>query len=292
MLICLKTISRPGSCTSALKNKRLHSPPAQRRRCSALLHNYKATVTYDGTHYYGFQVQDTARTIQGELERCLTKVLQTDREQLKLTGSGRTDAGVHATGQVINFFGTKSCSHRQLWHSLNRLLPPDIRVLDVQPADPAFNARFCAVSKEYRFQMCIGPLHDPFLRDYSQHVFAPLNVAAMRQAAQCFVGSYDFTQFSNSYPHGLNPRKTLTRFDVHQVAPNLLRFEVEGSGFLYKMVRHMVGALIAVGRGKMEEARIVELLALGSKEFPGEKYRGWTVAEAKGLFLHEVRYDG
>lgn len=79
---------------------RLHSPPAQKRRCTALLHNYRATVTYDGTHYYGFQVQDTARTIQGELERSLTKIQQTDREQLKLTGSGRTDAGVHATGQV------------------------------------------------------------------------------------------------------------------------------------------------------------------------------------------------
>ncbi|EIE21170.1 tRNA pseudouridine synthase A [Coccomyxa subellipsoidea C-169] len=274
------------------KIDRLPVPVLQRRHCTALLHNYKATISYDGTDYNGFQLQlgVRGRTIQGELEKALTLVTQNDRAELKVTASGRTDAGVHASGQVVNFFSGKGHCPSRLWHSMNRLLPPDIRVLDVQPVGPDFNARFSALSKEYRFQICTGPLHDPFLWRYSQHVYLPLDVEAMRQAAKCFLGSHDFTQFASTYPVGMNPRKTLTRFEVVEVRPGFLRLEVQGSGFLYRMVRHMVGALIEVGKGTMKEAQIEELLALGSKKFPGEKHRGWTVADAKGLFLHEVWY--
>ncbi|CAL5229933.1 g13359 [Coccomyxa viridis] len=256
---------------------------------------YKATVAYDGTAYKGFQLQNPPDkrkiTIQGELEACLTRIFSVDRRALKVQGAGRTDSGVHARGQVVSF----SAQRRELdilWKSMNSILPKDIRVVTLQEVPHSFNARHSATGKTYAYVLDVGSTSDPFMLRYSQYVWRPVDVQAMRDAAQLFIGRHDFTQFANTFPHEVDPTKAVRRFTVTEMptAPHLIRLEVEGSGFLYKMVRHMVGALIAVGTGIIEPSVIARLLIRGSSQLPGEQHRGWAVAEAQGLTLEECHY--
>lgn len=258
------------------------------------IYNYKAVVAYDGTAYKGFQLQrgecNTAPTIQGVLERVLCQIRQESRETLRMQSSGRTDAGVHAKGQVINFYShklTPDCT--AMMTSLARMLPDDVSVLSMQRVPPDFHARFTNYGKVYHYHATVASKVDPFTRLYSGRVQGPLNLALMRQAAKLFIGQHDFTHFANVGNPDPSPVKTIRRFEVLPSDTGFV-FQVEGSGFMYKMVRHMVGALLSVGAGTLSPDIIAERLALGKTQIPGEKYRGWKIAEAQGLFLMEVMY--
>ncbi|DBA69830.1 TPA: hypothetical protein ACH3X2_012548 [Trebouxia sp. C0005] len=258
------------------------------------IYNYKAVVAYDGTAYKGFQLQrgerNTVPTVQGVLERALCQIRQESRETLRMQSSGRTDAGVHAKGQVINFYSHKlvpDCT--TMMHSLTRMLPDDVSVRSMQRVPPDFHARFTAMSKVYHYHLTVAAKVDPFTRWYSGRVQSPVDLSLMRQAADLFIGQHDFTHFANLGNPDPNPVKTIRRFDILPNEHGFV-FQVEGNGFLYKMVRHMVGALLAVGAGNLLPDVIAHKLALGKTQLPGEKYRGWSIAVAQGLFLMDVKY--
>jgi tRNA pseudouridine38-40 synthase len=258
-------------------------------------HSFRLTVAYDGTAYSGWQLQPKAPTIQSVLEAALATALREPRETLGASAAGRTDAGVHAAGQVVQFRTLRpdAIDTAKLPSKLNSLLPWDVRVLDARATAPDFNVTVSATGKVYHYTVDTGAAHDPLAFRTRAHAKKPLDVAAMRAAAALLVGTHDFTQFSNETPERLrrNPVKTLRRLDVVGVDGGL-RLEVEGSGFLYKQVRHMTGALLAVGEGKLGLDAIAERLAAGNSRPPGAggAWRGYNVAPAKGLCLRCVQY--
>lgn len=258
--------------------------------------NYKAVVAYDGTDFAGFQLQagqPGSVTIQGRLEKALATVAPQPRQALKLQCSGRTDSGVHAAGQVVSFFLPGKCcmTEGQVMRGLNARCPPSLRVLLVARVPRDFSARHTAIGKLYRYSVTTAEVADPFYRLTNEHVPWPLDMDAIRQVAALFRGTHDFRQFANLSPSNewRNPVKTLTRFDVVDT-PTGFDFEIEGNGFLYKMVRHMVGAALTVGRSRMSIAQVEAALLKGSKELPGAKYRGWNIASSRGLCLMRVDY--
>jgi tRNA pseudouridine38-40 synthase len=236
---------------------------------------FKLTVAYDGTAYSGWQRQPNAVTVQELLEKAVEKVLGS---RFTVHGSGRTDAGVHAREQIASVSLATHHAPRTLCRALNANLPDSIRVLRVQKVDGRFHARFSAKSKEYRYQIDTGRIADPFLRAYAWHHPRPLNVPAMRRAARLMVGRHDFTALSAKSER--NPVRTVHRLTITKRG-NLLTIAVRADGFLYKMVRSIVGALVKVGEGK---------LSVG--ELRGLKKRVPLVetAPAHGLFLWRVYY--
>jgi tRNA pseudouridine38-40 synthase len=238
----------------------------------------KFAIAYDGTNYGGWQLQPNAVTVQGLLEAALKKIAG---RRVVVHGSGRTDAGVHARAQVA------SCSlitnHRSLVlrRALNANLPDDIRVLRVQEVDANFHARFSAKSKEYRYQIDCGTVADPFLRSYAWHHPRPLDRSAMRRAARLLVGRHDFTALSAKSER--NPVRTIRRLTITKRG-NLLTIAVVADGFLYKMARSIVGALVKAGEGKLtvEELR--------KRMQANERTAAVETAPAKGLFLWGVLY--
>lgn len=281
---------RPDSTDDCAVPGRSHSTDA-----GAAQQNYRATVAYDGTGFAGFQMQTKlpGATIQDRLERALHRVTRQPREELRMQAAGRTDSGVHARGQVVSFLLPSGIrmSPLQLQLAMNTWMPGAIRVHDVTPAPPSFSARHSAVGKEYHFRVCTAMVADPFDRAYFQHVSRPPNMTLVREAASLFVGTHDFTQFANLSPSNeyRHPVKHLTRCDVVAL-PDGFRIEVEGNGFLYKQVRHMVGAILTAGRGRLTLDAIAAALELGSTRPPGHKWRGWNIADAQGLCLMRVDY--
>ncbi|KAI8477440.1 MAG: pseudouridine synthase [Monoraphidium minutum] len=252
-------------------------------------------VSYDGTAYSGWQLQPRAPTVQMHIERALTTVLREDRVPLSVSAAGRTDAGVHAAGQVVQFRTSRpeAIDGARLPGRLNSLLPHDIRVAWVRATAPDFNVTCSATGKIYHYSIDTARVHDPLVYRYRMHCPRPLDAAAMRAGAAALVGTRDFTQFSNNAPERQrrNPVKELRRLDVMEEGGGL-RLEVEGSGFLYKQVRHMVGVLLAVGEGKLGLDFIHERLEVGRSQPPGAggAWRGYNVAPAKGLCLVRVFY--
>ena len=263
---------------------------------------YKLTLAYDGTGYHGFQLQRGPQrqdTVQRRLEAALTRFTGLPREALKVQAAGRTDAGVHARGQVAQFSTPggdfRALDGATLQRALNSLLPPDIRVLCAARAPPDFNARF-ALWKTYHYDISTAPVADPFTARFRHCPSRPelLDLEAMEAAAAAFVGTHDFSAFS-SLPHdgsARSPVKTLRAFSLEPLDGGV-RWVVSGNGFLYKQVRHMVGALLAVGGGRLPAAAVAEALARGADFAPPQRrhgFRGWMVAEAKGLTLHGAVY--
>ncbi|OQA28084.1 MAG: tRNA pseudouridine synthase A [Verrucomicrobia bacterium ADurb.Bin345] len=216
--------------------------PAGKRR-------YRMTVAYDGTQYSGWQVQPHRKTVQWELERV---ILALTGESVRVDSSGRTDAGVHARGQVVHFDLAATPVLRRFRQGCNALLADDIRVLVVRRAPPGFHSRISAAGKEYRYFIWNGEIMPPFLRHYRAHVRKPLNVKAMRKAASLLVGKNDFAAFS------ANPHREVNGTVRHLRALKVARRGAEvsivarGDGFLYKMVRSLAGFLIRVGTGEVE----------------------------------------
>lgn len=243
--------------------------------------HFKLTVAYDGTQYGGWQLQPNIATIQGLLEAALRRIAG---KRVVVHGSGRTDAGVHARAQVANC--SLATDHRPLVlrAALNANLPEDIRVLRVQEVDAKFHARFSAKGKEYRYQIDAGAVADPFLRAYMWHHPRPLNLTAMRHAAKSLRGRHDFSALSaNPMRPVERPVRTISKLSVTKQG-DVVTIAVAANGFLYKMVRSIVGALVKVGEGRLA----VEDLR---KQIKAKKRTALIeTAPAKGLFLWKVNY--
>lgn len=245
---------------------------------------YKLSISYDGTRYGGWQIQPNATSIQTLIEKALKIVL---RKSIKLIGSGRTDSGVHAEGQIAHFSFDGDLELSKLHHSLNGLLPDDIRIRRIDPVEVDFHARFSAKGKIYHYRIDRGKIKNPFTRLYAYHLPYPIDLDLLKEAAKAFVGKHDFTSFSNEAHRGSaahDPVRTLFRLDIIERG-NELVLEFEGNGFLYKMVRNITGTLLDMARGKIPLSDIEDIFAAKDRS------RAGTTAPAHGLFLVDVRYD-
>lgn len=248
------------------------------------MNRVKLTIAYDGPQYGGWQVQPNALSIQELLEKALSIFL---REKITLIGSGRTDAGVHAQGQTAHFTTSSNLDLKRLILSANALLPYDIRLLDATLAHPEFHARYDATGKIYHYRLHLAPANDPFKRLYSYHIPYALNLAALHSATKHFIGTHDFTAFANEAHQGSaakNAVRTLSRLSVLEEECGI-RLEFEGEGFLYKMVRNIVGTLLDVARGKLLEEQIPAIFA------SRDRCEASMAAPPHGLCLMAVLYE-
>lgn len=246
--------------------------------------HYKLIISYDGTRYSGWQVQPNGISIQEVLQEKMSIIL---REKAHVTGSGRTDAGVHALGQTAHFKTKIRIDPYRFLHSLNALLPADIRVHSVEEVSPGFHPRYDAKGKIYSYHLNLNRTVSPFRRLYTLHVHDKIDVDLLKQAAQCFIGTHDFTSFANEAHKGSAAEdavRTIHRLDVIFEDEGYLRLEFEGNGFLYKMVRNIVGALLDVARGKIPLDKLPQILLAKDRKLAGQ------TAPAHGLFLVKVIY--
>lgn len=246
-------------------------------------YTYRLGIAYDGTRYSGWQEQPNATSIQTLVEKALSIALHTP---IQITGSGRTDAGVHALEQVAHFASSEPIDLFRLHRSLVGLLPEDIRVMRIEEAPADFHARYSAKGKIYHYHLDCGKIANPFTRLYSTHLSYPIDRDLLKRCSKHFVGTHDFTSFSNESDRGSaakNPVRTLYRLDIVETK-DTLTFEFEGNGFLYKMVRNSVGTLLDIARGKIPEADLLAIFQAKSRKAAG------ACAPAKGLFLVQVTY--
>lgn len=243
---------------------------------------FKLTLEYAGTRYSGWQKQRNARTVQGELDRAIGAAF--GEVLVDSQGSGRTDAGVHALAQVAHIDVTRAPSPEQLRRGINDGLPADIHVLEVTPVSRQFHARHSAVSRSYLYQ--IARRRSAFAKPYVWWVREPLDLEAMREAADAYTGRHDFRAFCDDDP---DEKSTVVQLDDVRVEPAgaLILVRVAGSHFLWKMVRRMVGVLAAVGTGDLDPEDVAVLLAEGRGDVVAP-----LTAPAAGLFLERVGYPG
>ena len=256
-----------------------------------LARTLKFTISYDGTRFVGWQRQAEGVSIQGLLEDALARF---EGAPVAVHGAGRTDAGVHALGQVASVHMTSAHAPETVARGLNACLPPDVRVIDVQDAAADFHARFSARSKTYRYQLRNAATVSPFERAYVWHLPEALDVDAMRTSANALVGTHDFAAFRSAGSDTKGTVRTITRSEVVSEADGgwhdtstgtLVLYEISGDGFLRHMVRAIVGTLVEIGRGQRPAASIAALLAGGSRAQAG------ITAPPQGLFLVRVVYD-
>jgi tRNA pseudouridine38-40 synthase len=233
-------------------------------------------VAYDGTGYAGFQVQPNAPTVQGELERALSEVCD---EAVRVTGAGRTDAGVHASGQVIDFRTASALDGVTIGRGVNALLPEDIAVSALEPAAEDLHARFSATGRTYEYRIRHAPERDPLERRRELHIAGPLDVAAMRDASARLVGRMDFSSFAAG-PGGV---RSVRRAEWCERGEQL-RFEITADAFLRGMVRAIVGTLLRVGRAKIDGVAFERIVAARDRAMAGPS------AAAHGLCLIAVEY--
>ena len=242
------------------------------------MQNYKLIISYDGTDYHGWQRQPKKNTIQGLLEENLNKIAQ---KKITVIGAGRTDAGVHAQGQVANFKGNISLDEEELLRALNSLLPGDIKIISIEKADPNFHARKIAKSKIYQYRIFNSPDIPPFFHRYVLYWPSPLNLKMMRKAAMLFEREADFTAFSSN--QFLNPVRKVTSSRIEKKREEII-YTIEANGFLRYMVRAIVGTLLEVGKGKLFPENIEEIFKNKRRSQAG------PTAPAKGLCLMKVIY--
>lgn len=251
----------------------------------AAMRTLRLTVAYDGSAYAGWQWQPQQKTVQGAIEDALARVTG---ESTRVVASGRTDTGVHALGQVVAFQTDTRLSNEVLARALNAELPDDVAVLDIKPARDGFDPIREAVRKRYRYVIHDGTGRDVFRRRYCWHIKWRLDVEAMQRAALALLGKHDFRSFETDWPSRVSSVRTVYVLDVRRGTDDeadLVMFEVEADGFLYNMVRNIVGTLVEVGRGNEPESWPGEVLAAGDRREAGPK------APAHGLFLVRVVYD-
>ncbi len=240
---------------------------------------YRLDVAYDGSEFHGFARQPTVRTVQGEVEAALETIL---RVPVVTVGAGRTDAGVHARGQVMSFGVDHVLDPDRLRRSLNRMLRPEIAVTAVREVPDDFDARFSARSRRYRYQVLAAPIHDPLLRHTSWHVPEPLDPEAMEQAAIGFLGEHDFASFCRAAAGRSTVRTVLeSRWETDG---RLLVYWIEAHAFCHQMVRSIVGFCVDAGRGRVEPGSVAEVLARR------DRAAARPIAPPQGLILWEVRY--
>ncbi|MBN1979362.1 MAG: tRNA pseudouridine(38-40) synthase TruA [Anaerolineae bacterium] len=256
----------------------------------------RGLVAYDGTEYSGFQRQANALTVQEVLEAALARVTGSTREAVTVLAAGRTDAGVHATGQVVAFDTAWRHGLDNLWRALNAVLPADVSFLQLEECAADFHPRYDARSRRYRYTVCNTPVRWPLALRYSLHVVAPLDVAAMQQAARSLVGEHDFAAFGQPFkPDRTTVRRVLAAkweekpsfscaCDERTQGLPWLNFDIEANAFLYHMVRSVVGTLLQVGRGEMTVEEFAMVLASRDRSQAG------PTAPPHGLCLVEVKY--
>ena len=242
---------------------------------------FKLTIEYAGTRYSGWQIQKNARTIQGEIDRAVREV--TGAREFELYGSGRTDAGVHALAQVAHLDIQTTLPAGTLRRRLNDALPADIVILDAEPVRHRFHARHDAVARSYLYH--VSRRRTAFAKPFVWWVKEDLHLARMRDAAAAFVGLHDFRAFSDDDPAEKSTSVQVDALDIHEDA-DLIVIHVEGSHFIWKMVRRLVGVLVEVGRGGLAPEAATALLGSRS-DLPAR-----LTAPASGLFLERVYYAG
>jgi len=240
--------------------------------------NYKIVLAYDGTDFNGWQRQPGGRTVQGVVEEAVRKITQ---KKTVVHGAGRTDAGVHALGQVAGFRGAFKPANDVLLRALNAVLPADVRIFSLEEAPDGFHPRKSARSKLYRYRIVHAPQVSPLDRRYVLHWPYPLDLRAMRKAARMFVRTDDFTAFSSNRDR--SPVRTVRRSELRKTGPEIV-YTIEAEGFLRYMVRTIVGTLIEVGRGRIPPAQVEEIFRRRDRTLAG------PTAAAKGLTLVRVDY--
>lgn len=238
-------------------------------------------IAYDGSSFAGWQRLPDKRTVQGTIENALSKMLN---EAIQIDGAGRTDAGVHALGQFASFNTTRKISLKQLEGAINNFLPEDVQMLALYERDENFHARYSAKGKVYGYKIKVDERLTPFESRYIAYHKKSLDEVAIRQAMKAFVGQHDFKTFMASGSSIQNTIRTIKRFDL-KIDGAYWYFEIEGDGFLYNMVRIIIGSLLDIGEGKISAGKIPEILE------SYDRSKAKRTAPSCGLYLVDVRYD-
>ena len=244
---------------------------------------YKLTVSYFGKDFSGWQVQKNVLSVQQILEDKLSLLL---KEKIKVTGAGRTDSQVHALEQTAHFDSSKNIDANRIKFSLNGLLPPSVRILNIKETSPLFHARYSARGKTYRYLICNTEKYFPFLQDFCLLIRKKIDIKKLKQARACFLGTHNFLSFANKSSVGCaknKPTKTIYRLEIIKKDPFYI-IEITGDGFLYKMVRNIVGALIHVNEDKLSISDLKTILSLKDRKTAP------APAPAKGLYLVKAHY--
>ena len=242
----------------------------------------KLTVAYDGTAYAGWQVQPNGTTVQAVMEEALAKILQ---EPVRLRAAGRTDAGVHAREQAVDFADSGRRDMETIVRGGNACLPEDIRILSAVEVPGRFNAQRDTKEKVYRYFLHLSPVASPFFSRYSWRIESPLDLDAVREGLSHLVGEHDFTSFRGQGCNARSPVRTIFRAEVAQHdVPGFLSIDVAGAGFLRHMVRNIVGTVVNAGKGKHSADRVGEILRARDRSAAGVN------APPHGLFLWHVSY--
>lgn len=248
--------------------------------------NYKLLIQYDGTDFHGWQVQNNDRTIQGELERVIGML---EDAEVKVVGSGRTDAGVHAEGQVANVHLHRFFEPERLRAAINGNLWRDIRILNAERVPEDFHARFSAKNKTYIYRIVNAPVMSPFLRRFALHESRPLDVTKMLIASRLLLGEHDWTAFCSARADGESRVRTVTDCMIESTwnpiaNASVIEVRISATGFLRYMVRSIVGSLVEVGRGEKDSDTIQTAILTGDRSLAGR------TAPPQGLALHRVDY--
>jgi tRNA pseudouridine38-40 synthase len=242
----------------------------------------KLTVCYDGSNYFGFQRQAKETTIQQVLEDKLARICG---EPVTVTGSGRTDAGVHARCQVVSFATEGTIPTVNIMRALNGILPEDIRALQAEEVVPEFNARKDACWKEYEYRIRYTPEPDPFTRNYAWQMTELPDIAKMNKAAGMIIGQHDFSGFQSAGSSPVSPVKTIYKSFWEKIPDGTLVYHIAGNGFVYHMVRNLVWSMVRIGLGKKPPEAMAEELIRKRGEFEN------SPAPAQGLYLARVEYE-
>jgi len=245
------------------------------------MRNLRMVLEYDGTAYHGWQRQANGLSIQQVLEE---KIAVMTGKMVKVIGSGRTDAGVHALGQIAHFKTDAAIPDIHFLKGINSLLPRDIAVKAMQEVEPSFHARYDAKSKVYRYQIVNGHVRPVLLRQYAWFVPGPLNLDQMSEAARLFKGTHDFSSFCSSHSDAPDHIRTIMEVRIEAGPDGLIIIEMEADGFLRHMVRGIVGTLVEIGRGKRLLSDVRESMDAKDRRHGGMTAPPW------GLFLKEVKY--
>ena len=250
--------------------------------------NWKLTLAWDGTDFYGWQVQPDRVTIQGTLADAIERVTG---ERVLPQGSGRTDAGVHARGQAASFFLAAAIPPENFQRALNRRLPEAVRVLSAELAPPEFHARHSARAKTYEYRIFRGEICPPWTARFAWALAWPLDVSPMEEAAKLVAGTHDFTSFAASDPDLATREDEAIRDNVRTIFDSqwsqdgeMLIYRVRGNGFLHHMVRNLVGTFVDVGRGQLAPGEVARIIEARCRREAG------ATAPARGLFLDNVEY--
>ncbi|TWI55997.1 tRNA pseudouridine(38-40) synthase TruA [Halalkalibacter nanhaiisediminis] len=244
------------------------------------MNNYKLTIQYDGGRYKGWQrLGNGENTIQGKIENVLSEMVG---EKIEIIGSGRTDAGVHALAQTANFKISDNLAEADIKIYLNKYLPQDISVTEVTLVPERFHARYNATDKTYLYKIWNEAHINPFMRKYSMHIEKKLDITTMEKAAKHFIGEHDFTAFSNAKSKKKSMVRKIHSIDIEENS-GFIEIRVRGNGFLYNMVRKMVGTLINVGLGEIQADAIPDILHSKERNHAG-------FADACGLYLEKIDF--